>query len=71
MNTRSRKLVALAKINKVNQVVCYAENNLIFIPKYESTEGTTKEEQIAAIDGKYDFKITNLKFNTSFCNTWY
>lgn len=52
MNTRSRRLVALAKINKEDEIVSRVENNLIFLPKYESTKGTTKEEQLAAIEGK-------------------
>lgn len=52
MNTRSRRLVALAKINNETEVDGWTENNLIFLPKHESTQGTTKEQQIAAIQGK-------------------
>ncbi|XP_074035310.1 uncharacterized protein isoform X4 [Leptinotarsa decemlineata] len=49
MNTRSRRLIALAKINNEIEVDTWTENNLIFLPKHESTQGTTREQQIAAI----------------------
>ncbi|XP_074035399.1 uncharacterized protein isoform X2 [Leptinotarsa decemlineata] len=56
MNTRSRRLIALAKINNEIEVDTWTENNLIFLPKHESTQGTTREQQIAAIQG---FELVN------------
>lgn len=48
MFTRSRKILSLVKSDEC------IDGHLLFLPKYESTKGTTCAEQSLAIEGKWN-----------------
>lgn len=57
MLTRSKRILTLVKKDED------FDTHLLFLPKYESTKGTTSEEQILAIEGKLNEISINIIIN--------